>query len=465
MTNRTIPMSPGTDRLTWARVPGSPLLGSLRALRQHPLEFLTRAGQTPPAGGPAGTRADLIRFRLGPIPAVLVNTADLVHLILVTHSYDGERMPMLRPMVREVFGRGLVALEGEDHRVHRARLQHQFTRRAVQPYADLMVAQAQIWRDRWQAGAVIDVGDEMLNLTRAVIAEVLLGMGSTDAAALRTFGPAMTQLLHALNVSFGRIIPLPSWVPTPTGWRYRRARRVVDATLRAAIAVRQRMPGRPSDLLGRVLAPDASGPAIPAQHALDDAVTFFFAGHETTATALTWCWYLLARNPEAATALRAQIRQAIGDRLPTAADLPALAPVTRIVQETLRLYPPSWSIMRYLVRPVPLPDGSGTLSPRTLVVISPYTLGRDPRYWDAPDQFRPDRFLQPPPQGAYLPFSWGPRGCIGGQFALMEMTLLITVLAARWDPQLLTATPQHPRPLVVLQPPVGGLPMRIAPAR
>ena len=182
-------------------------------------------------------------------------------------------------------------------------------------------------------------------------------------------------------------------------------------------------------------------------------MTIFLAGHETTANALTWTWYLVSEAPAVAAKLHEEIDRVLGGRLPTMADIPSLPYVERVVTEAMRLYPPAWIVGRRAINPYPL--GPYVAAARSILIMSPYIMQRDARYFDDPERFDPDRwtpaFRAALPRFAYFPFGGGPRQCIGESFAWMELILVVATIAQRWDLRLVPGHPVVPQPLITLR--------------
>ncbi len=235
---------------------------------------------------------------------------------------------------------------------------------------------------------------------------------------------------------FNSLLPLPVWVPTPTHLRLRRVVRQLDAIIYGFIRQRRQTGARGDDLLSLLLhARDEEGGGRMTDRQLrDEAMTLFLAGHETTALVLSWAWYLLARHPEAEDRLVAELREVLGGRAPTLEDLPRLRYAEGVIHESMRLYPPAYIIGREALRDCEV--GGYAVAKGTTLLMNVWAVQRDPRFWDRPEEFRPERWCDGEtkklPHYAYLPFGGGPRICIGNTFALIETVLVLAVLATRW---------------------------------
>lgn len=419
---------------------------AILALRNDPLGYLERI---------AARYGDLAHLRVGPYKVVFVNHPDLVHEMLVAKDASFIKGRAL-DQTRDVFGQGLLTSEGEFHKRQRRLIQPAFHRRRIEGYADAMAADAAAAAARWQDGETVDISREMTRLTLRIVARTLFSVDVEEESA-REVGRALDALVDAFSVvavlgAFFRKLPLPSVR------RANKARETLDALIYRMIAERRRTGGGGEDLLSLLLAArDEDGSAMDDRQVRDEAMTLFLAGHETTANALAWSWYLLAGHPEAEARFHAEIDSVLGDRLPGAADLPSL-PVTRqVFAEAMRLYPPAWAVSRRAIEPVtiggyPVPAGSGVLA-------SQWVLHRDPRFFPDPSAFRPERWTEDfearLPRLAYFPFGGGPRICIGMGFAWMEGILLLATIGRRWKMRLVPGQRVEPHPRITLRPKNG----------
>jgi len=295
----------------------------------------------------------------------------------------------------------------------------------------------------------------MMRLTLRVVGETLLAYDPTDAAD--EVGAALTYLLAIANERSSRIVELPPILPTRENLKFRRALASLDAVVLRMIAERRKSPGDRGDLLSMLIeSRDAeSGEAMDDRQLRDEAMTIFLAGHETTANALTFTWLLLSRYPQTFRELRGELQRALGGRSPNIDDLPALTLTRRILQESMRLYPPAWIIGRRALRSDRI--GDMDIPPDSVVAISPYVLHRHPTYWPEPEVFEPRRFLDEEGERtrkpySYIPFGAGPRSCIGANFALAEAPLIVGLLVQRYRMTLPNDVHVRPYGIFVLTP-------------
>jgi cytochrome P450 len=295
----------------------------------------------------------------------------------------------------------------------------------------------------------------MMSAALEVAAAVLFG------AEIRAEADAVGQALDvALSETVRRVyalLPLPTFVPTAANRRLRRALGCLHVLVERLIERRRRTAQAPGDLLDGLLQ------GLDGRPLRDEVITFLLAGHETTANALTWTFWLLGRHPEIATRLRAELDAALGDRAATLDDLPRLGYARMVLEEAMRLYPPVWVVDRNTVADDVI--GDYRIAKGTLVMMSQYVTHRHPAFWPDPERFNPDRFApeaaKARPRYAYFPFIGGPRMCIGAQFALTEATLILACLARRFALAPIAGQPVEPNASITLRP-RHGAPMRVA---
>jgi len=391
----------------------------------------------------------------------LVNHPDLVEEVLVTRNRHFIKHFALR-MTQTTLGNGLLTSEGEFWRRQRRLAQPAFHRDRIAGYAAVMVEYAERMLAGWADGQVRDVHDDMMRVTLEVVAKTLfdadISGDSADASA------AMETLMRCFTARVGRIIRLPERFPTPVNLRLRRAARRLDQILFRIIAERRAGGEDRGDLLSMLLHAQDEDDVRMTDHQLrDEAMTLFMAGHETTADTLTWAWYLLSQDPEVEARLHAELAEVLGGRAPGVADLPRLAYTEHVVTETLRLYPTVWLLGREAIEPCEV--GGYRVPVGTTVYMSQWVVHRDPRFFDDPEVYHPDRWAdglaQRLPRYAYFPFGGGPRICIGNGFAMMESVLLLATIAQRFRLALAPGAMIKPLPTMTLRPD-GGIKMVLA---
>lgn len=407
---------------------GMPVLGSLPAMRKlGVLDF--NVGLWREFG-------DAFVCRMGPLRQVtLVDPDDVQHVL--ARQPDRFVKGLSHAKLRASIGGGILTLEGDAWKQRHDLLQPTYTPRNVRAFADVMLEETAAVVERWRglaaAGTVVDINLEMTAVTMRVISRAIFGLDTGPG-----YEPAI-EALHTLLANSGRstttIVDLPESVPTAYNRRIRRAR----ATLRefiGGIVARRRSEGLQDDLLSMLMSARnaETGQTLSDDELYDEVVITVFAGHETTASLLTWVWYLLAGHPGEEAALHAELAEVLGGRVPSFTDLNTLPRTRMVLDETLRLYSPVPIMARDVTEDVAV--GGWELKAKDLIVLLPYATHRHPRLWARPLDFHPEHFLPEAvadrPRGAFLPFGAGRRICIGKHFALLEAVLVLGELAQRF---------------------------------
>jgi cytochrome P450 len=385
---------------------------------------------------------DVVPTRFLYVPALFLFHPDHVEYVLAAGSKNFIKAASLRsPFFRRLVGRGLVTSEGEFWRRQRRLAQPAFHRGRVEAYARTMVAYAERMLAGWADGRALDAHEEMMTLTRFVVAQTLF---STDVSAdSREIGDALGRLVRPFASQATLKWILDNRLPTPAHLRFDRDVRKIDRFVYRLIEERRASGEDTGDLLSMLLAAqDEDGSGMTDRQLRDELMTIFLASHETTALALTWAWYLLAQNPEAEARLAAELGEVLGGRAPTVEDLPRLRYADWVVKESMRLYPPAWAVGRECVRECEV--GGCRVPVGTQVFGFQWVIQRDPRWFTDPHAFRPERWGEEStsrlPKYAYFPFGGGPRLCIGNYFATMEAVLILSTVARRFR---LRITPGH----------------------
>jgi cytochrome P450 len=377
--------------------------------------------------------------------------------VLVTHNQNFHKSRGLE-RIKILLGEGLLTSEDAVHLRQRRLMQPAFHRDRVAAYASTMVSYADRVRSGWSEGEALDVAREMSRLTLLIVGKTLFDTDVESQA--RDVGDAMSGLMNSfwtLMLPFGDTLER---LPIPRLRRGRKARERLDAIIYGIIGERRASGGDRGDLLSMLLMAqddEDKGRGMTDRQVRDEAMTIFLAGHETTANALTWTWYLLSQSPDIERGLHEEIDRVLAGRLPTVADVDCLPYTTRVVTESMRLYPPAWLVGRRAVNEYSI--GGYSVPPRSIVVMSQWIVHRDPRHYPEPDRFDPDRwtpaFKAALPRFAYFPFGGGPRQCIGESFAWMELVLVLATIAQRWRFYLVPGHPVVPQAAVTLRPKHG----------
>lgn len=426
--------------------PGLPLFGNALSFLRDPLRFLR---------GACERHGDVVDVAIGPLAVTLVSHPDLVEDILVTRSRLFSKDRFLRTSLRPVLGDGLLSSEGDFWRRQRRLAQPAFHRDRIRAYGDIMVKHTTRLAERWHDGETRDVHQDMMRLTLEIVAEALFGANVGDHA--EAVAEALEAILTVVSDSLAIFFPFVAALPTPRRRRYDRAIATLDRIIYGMIDERRRRGGEGDDLLSMLLAArDEDGSRMSDKQLRDECITLFLAGHETTAIHLSWTFVLLAQHPAVRNELEAELDGVLGDRAPTWSDVPALVKTGRVVAESMRMYPPAWSMGREAREDLEL--GGYRVKAGNQVWFCPWAIQRDPRWFDAPDAFRPERWTpeltKRLPRYAYFPFGGGPRLCIGQAFAQMEAALVLATLSRAFRVDVDRAREIAPDPSVTLRP--GG---------
>lgn len=395
---------------------------------------------------------DMVRLRLPGGSMLLLNHPDLIEEVLVRKNRSFRKDRLTRDLA-QVFGNGLLVSDGEFWRRQRRMAQPAFHRERIARYGEQMAGAAARTTATWREGQVIDLHAAMMDLAREVVATTLFSSEVGRAAA--EVGDALDVLMARHSDWRYLLVPQLGRLPLAANRRFEAARAGLFALVDGIIAERRSSGEDRGDLLSMLLAArDEDGAAMSDAQLRDEVLILFLAGHETTALALSWTFVLLSQHPEAWTRLGAEVDAALAGRPAGAADLAALRYTESVVLESMRLYPPAWSIGREAIEDVEI--GGVSLPTGTQVWITQYTSHRDGRFFPRPLAFEPERWaddlLRRLPRGAYYPFGGGPRLCIGNNFAMMEAVLLLATIAQRWRPQVAPADRPRPQFSITLRP-------------
>jgi cytochrome P450 len=436
-------------------VPGSLLLGNLAELRADRIGFLTRVPRE---------YGDIAWIRVGAFKLLLISAPELVQTVLVEQADAFMKGVGLSVFARPLLGDGLLTSEGDKHKRQRRMLAPAFMHKRIASYADTITAFTDRRVSLLADKSEVDLCEELMQLTFEIVGKTLFNADVRGDA--REVGDAVTVAITNMAAQLYSALPLPPRFPTPANLRTRRSVRRLDEVVYRLIRERRSEGGDHGDMMSMLLLAqdEADGSAMSDLQVRDEVMTAMLAGHETTANALAWSFYLLARNPEQRTQLEAELDAVLGGRPPTLADLPRLPFALQVFREALRLYPPAYLIARRARGDMVL--AGQRLKKGQLVVINIVGMHHRAEYFEQPLTFDPARFSaereRQQKKGAYMPFGGGPRICIGNHFALMEGQLALAHLAQHYRFELVRDAPVEPEALITLRP-KGGLPMYVRP--
>lgn len=438
--------------ITIQRPPGKPAAfigGNLLHYRRNPLGFLMDN---------ARNYGDMVRIMFGPYYAYQINHPDDVRDVLVTYADKFHKSVVYKRLLSQYLGNGLLISDGDYWKRQRRLAQPAFHTKRINTYAQTMVAYTERLLATWQPGETRNIAEDMMKLTLYIVAKTLF---DTDVSRVsHQVGAALEVLLISVIEESKFLIRLPEWLPTPFRMRKKWSIETLHTVVDQIIQARRTSGEDKGDLLSMLLlAQDEDGVQMTDEQVRDEALTIFLAGHETTANAMTWTFYLLSQHPQIEAKLHDELTQVLGGRAPTLEDLPNLLYTEMILKESMRLYPPAWSFGRMALQDVTI--GGYVMQKYNTALVIPYVIHRDARWFAEPDKFDPERFSPENekniPKYAYLPFGGGARICIGNSFAMMEAKLILATIAQQYRLMLKPGHPVEPEPLVTLRPKYGML--------
>ncbi|MEM7050924.1 MAG: cytochrome P450 [Acidobacteriota bacterium] len=448
------------DSLPAGRVAPGPaargFAGSLPDFRDDKIGFLM---------GALRDYGEIVRFRFGPKVIHLLQHPDHVKLVLGRNHLNFAKASRGFNKLKSLLGNGLVTSDGSFWQRQRRIAQPAFHRKRIAAFAETMTAVAEEFADRWEpyaeSGEPLDLYPEMNRLTFNVVMRTLLG-ADLPPADFDAVSHGLEVSLNHMNRNIYRLFDVPSSLPTRRNREFRAGVQAMDDVVYKVIAERRKDSSDRIDLLSMMMQArdEETGEQMLDEHLRDEVMTIMLAGHETTAIALTWTWYLLSTHPREARRLRAELAEVLGGRTPTIEDVPRLPYTTQVAHEALRLYPPLWAFSRLVKEEFEL--GGYQIPANSTLFLSPYVTHRHPEFWENPEGFDPERFAVDRKAGrhpyAFLPFGGGPRNCIGSNFAILEMQMALATLAQRFRPDLLPGHHVEVAPILTLRP-NAGMPM------
>jgi cytochrome P450 len=420
--------------------------GHFRRFRKSPIKFLEMLSKL----------GDVTTFRMGKMPVYLVNHPDLARDVLVVNAHKFIKGRALQ-RAKNLLGEGLLTSEKEFHLRQRRLAQPAFHRARIAVYAQAMIEYGEKMSVEWKDGEERDISKEMMRLTLWIVGKTLFSANVEEDA--ENVGEVMTTLVEMFDLLLMPFSEYLEMLPLPSSRKLKNARTKLDEIIYGFIRERRKSGEDKGDLLSMLLsATDEDGSQMTDKQVRDECLTIFLAGHETTANALTWTWYLLSQNPDIEAKFHAEIDLVLGNRTATPEDYPNLKYTEQIFAESMRLFPPAWTVGRMANENHEL-DGY-KIEKGSLVLTPMYIMHRDKRFWTDADEFKPERWeTQSVKEAAnkfiYFPFGGGIRRCIGEQFAWMEGVLLLATLGKKHKLKLLATQKIAMQPLITLRPKFG----------
>jgi cytochrome P450 len=424
---------------------GLPLFGLAFQVLRDPLETLRRL---------AREYGDIVCVPIVNQHRIFLNHPDYIEQVCIVQQAKFHKSKLTKDVTQRLLGQGLLISEGDFWRRQRRLAQPAFHRSRINEYGATMVERAEVRMKQWRDGDVRDITQEMMAMTLDIAVRTLFG--STLQAEAEQVGDSLGYLMRYSLRKARSPIKIPENWPTPANRRATRETQFLDSLVYGIIKERQAEgnTNHHHDLLAMLMsAMDEDGTQMTPRQLRDESMTLFLAGHETTALTLSWACYMLSENPAAEARLHEELQGILADRAPELADFERLPYLRAVVTETLRLYPAAYIVARTSVAPCTI---AGYDFPAdTTMIMAQWVMHRDPRYFDDPEVFRPERWLNGLenrlPAGAYFPFGDGPRRCIGQGFALLESALVLATIAQKYRFKLVPGHPVIPDPLVTLR--------------
>lgn len=435
-------------------VPGGKLLyGHIKEFREDPILFLKKAS----------SYGEVVKFRFGPFQNVyLISNPELIKQVLVTKSkcfVKSKDFHSLKPII----GEGLLTSEKETHMRQRRLIQPAFKKSHIINYGQDMIDLTTDFVSKWEDGEERILTQDMMSITLGIISKTMFSLDFKEGYSI--LGEPIETAMRVAVKRMRTLLNLPLWIPTKTNLEYKDALYKLNKVLYSVIDNRRKDKGRHEDMLGILMdaRDDDHGIGMTDTQVRDEVMTIFLAGHETTANALSWTFYLLSQYPEVQKKLFDEIDNVIGNRNPVPADFMNLPYTQNIIWESLRIYPPAYLTGRQVEEDVEI--GDYRFKKGDTIMVSQYVMHHKPEYFPDPESFRPERFennfLKTIPAYAYFPFGGGPRVCIGNHFAVMEAVLILAAISQRFKINLAQDhRPVIPFPSITLRP-RGGLRMNL----
>lgn len=405
---------------------------------------------------------DILSRRIFGRDLFVVNEPAAIKRVLIDNAANYQKTEITRRILEPGLGKGLITSEGETWRQHRRIMSPSFDHRSIAAYVPVMTGAAEELVSQWDqvpANTAIDASTAMMQVTLNIISRTMFSNDSDDVVTIMSRSAGRYQ--SEMRPNFMDMLGWPNWLASlPRRQVAERTLGEFDHVIDRLIEERTRDPGGyPKDLLARLVAArdEQTGVGMSAKEVRDHVITIFLAGHETTAMAMTWIWFLLSQHPQVEAKLHAELRAALGGRAPLREDLSALTYTRMVIEESMRIYPPVHTIARAAIEADTLvgrriPKGS-------TVMIAPWLLHRHVKLWNNPAVFDPERFSPERSAGrvrfSYLPFGGGKRICIGAAFSLAEATVLLATLAQHFCLRLVPGHRVEPQGLITLRPRYG----------
>lgn len=435
---------------------GFPVVGVLPDLfRQKPLEFMRNITRE---------HGDFVKVMAGPQPIYVVSNPDYLQRMLRDNYRNYRKPDLLYKSASKVIGNGLVISDGDFWFRQRRMMQPHFHRKYLSLLTETMThtisGVLETWEGYSESGDVVNMGQEMSRITMGIITNTMFGTDTLSSDDMETISRNMPFLIDHATLR-GYMPFIPDWLPLPGDGEFEVKLQNIRDIVTRFIDLKRQEQGESADLISMLLnsVDEETNEQMTNEQLFDEAMTIFLAGFETTSTVLTWFWHVLNENPEIEAKLREEIETVLGKETPDIESLKQLTYSRMVFQETMRMYPPVPLLPRVAVEADNL--GDYEIPANATLVMFFYGAHYNPDVWENPDEFMPERFTPEQSKGrsqfAYLPFSAGPRKCLGDEFAMMEGVLAMTMMLQKYKVNLVPEHKVEPKLAITLRPENGVL--------
>lgn len=418
---------------------GHPIKGNLHDLKTRVLDFFCSL---------QSKYGDIVTVRFAIRKVIYLQHPDLIQYVLQENNRNYTKS-LRYEQLKYLLGNGLLTSEGDEWLRQRRLIQPAFHKNQLALLADEMIECTRNMLEKWEPG-VVNVSSEMTALTLDIVSRTLLNADVKSDA--KNVGDALSYLLRSVNIRTRTPVLLPLWIPLPSHLKIKKAIRTINGTLDKIFEQRRNQPSTRHDLLSMLMETryEDSGEGMSDKQLRDEVMTLFVAGHETTANAISWTLYLLSKHHDSLQKCRTEIAEVTANNKIEFKHLSQFRYLNMVIEESMRLFPPAWIIGRKTKTADTI--GGYAIPAGTNILISPFAMHRDIRFWKDPEQFRPERFIsEQTAKFTYLPFGAGPRMCIGNNFAMMEMQIVLASILLKWNPIRVMSETIVPEPLITLR--------------
>lgn len=414
-------------------IKGLPIIGNLIDFRYNRLPLLQRVSEE---------CGDIGRFYVGPTEVILLNNPKYIRKAFIEHAYSFRKPHSMTNLVQPVIGNGLFIAEGNEHIQQRKQIAPLFQHRNIPQYDTIITKHTKEIQASWKPNSIIDITNEIMKITLDTISNILFSKDMLQE--FNTIRDNLNTIIKHINKNISSLLPTNAY-PTQQNRKFKEATLYINTIIQKSIDEQIHSKSNETNILSILLQSGMDNKQIR-----DEIMNLFIAGHETTALAVIWTWYLLTKHQDTYKEIQNEIDTTLGGKEPTYKDISKLPLTTCAIKESLRLYPPAYLLARKALQDIEIEDYR--IPAGKAIAISPYTLHRRSKYFDKPNTFNPSRFENDDHNQAYIPFGVGPRSCIGNHLAMLEIQMILITLAQKTTFEIIQEQNIAPQPLTVLYP-------------